>query len=151
MMCSQSLIVNAYEILLWYWTGCSMAVFHGLHEMPIVHMICYCCHRWPYCYAYELWCTVLALSQVWNKNYSYVSEILFTSCMTLVIWKYSPEATQRRKRRHQNRRKIITGCIGASLFVGTTGLILYKLFPWKQAILITPSNLGHESGEKGEI
>ena len=67
------------------------------------------------------------------------------------MWKYSPEATQRRKRRHQNRRKIIIGCVGVSLFVGTTGLILYKLFHGKQAILAKPSDLGHESGEKGSI
>lgn len=44
------------------------------------------------------------------------------------------EASQRRKQRCQKRQKLVLGCLGAALCVGTTGLVLYKLFPKPYAV-----------------
>lgn len=43
------------------------------------------------------------------------------------------EASQRRKQRRQKRQKLVLGCLGAALSVGTAGLVLYKLFPGERA------------------
>lgn len=59
------------------------------------------------------------------------------------------EIAQRRRRRRQKRQKVVLGCIGAALCVGSMGLLSYRFFPWEQSIRWAKSLRGPPKVERG--